>query len=227
MDTIVNSLYDSVLFKNIKLADIEKILILLNYSVKTYKKNELIFGVEHEANYVGIILDGSIRVQKDLASGRIVTLLDKTKGDLFGEGSVFSDTLNYPSNIFSAETSKILLISKQSLNNLISSDSILLHNLLRSLANRVLMLNLKTELLSYSSIQKKIAFSLLFLMDKSKVQNTVNLPFSKKDWSEHLNTSRPSLCRELGVLSKQRILLVEGREILILKEQSLLEILHT
>ncbi|WP_026895697.1 Crp/Fnr family transcriptional regulator [Clostridiisalibacter paucivorans] len=226
MKNIANFLSKSIIFKHKTQNEINNILSSIKYIIKSYDKGDLIFSVEQPAEYIGIILEGCIEVQKNLASGKIVTILYKKEGDLFGEGSVFSKTNTYPCNIFSKTKSKILIINKENMLYLLNSDTYLLSNFLTSLSNRVLLLNLKTELLSYSSIQQKIAFSLLYLMDEYRHNNVIQLPYSKKRWSEHLNVSRPSLFRELKILCNQKIIDIENRKIVILSEDALINILH-
>ncbi|WIF95713.1 Crp/Fnr family transcriptional regulator [Caminicella sporogenes] len=226
MKNISNFLVHSVLFKSKTQNEIDKILSSIEYIVKSYNEGDLIFSVEQAPKYIGIILKGCIEVQKNLASGKTVSILYKKTGELFGEGSVFSKATTYPCNIFSKTKSTIFLIDKQNILYLLSKDSCLLSNFLSSFADRVLLLNLKTELLSYSSIQQKIAFSLLYLMDEYKHNNVIFLPYSKKTWSEHLNVSRPSLFRELKILCNQKIIYIENRKITILNEDALIDILQ-
>ncbi|QXM05325.1 Crp/Fnr family transcriptional regulator [Crassaminicella indica] len=225
MKNISSFLTNSVLFKNKTQQEINNALSSIEYIVKSYKKGDLIFSVDQTTKYIGIILEGCIEVQKNLASGKVISILYKKKGDLFGEGSVFSKTNTYPCNIFAKTKSTILLITKQNILNLLSKDSSLLINFLNSFANRILSLNLKTELLSYSSIQQKIAFSLLYLMDEYKCNNVILLPYSKKTWSEHLNVSRPSLFRELKILCDQKIIHIQNRTITILNKDHLISLL--
>ncbi|SHH26972.1 Crp/Fnr family transcriptional regulator [Tepidibacter thalassicus] len=226
MKNISNILSNSILFKNKTQQEINIALSSINYIIKHYKKGDLIFSVDQPPKYIGIILEGCIEVQKNLASGKVISILYKKKGDLFGEGSAFSKASTYPCNIFAKTKSTILLITKQNILNLLSKDSLLLTNFLNSFANRILLLNLKTELLSYSSIQQKIAFSLLYLMNEYKYNNVIFLPYSKKTWSEHLNVSRPSLFRELKILCNQKIIQIQNRTITILNENYLLNLLN-
>ena len=216
----------STLFKSKNEYEIKNILSTIPYKIKDIQKNDIIFSVNQITNYVGILLFGNIEIQKNFASGKIVTISIRKKGEMFGEGSVFSKTNTYPCNIVAETKSKVLLISKTDLINIISNDIVLLNNLLNSLANRVLQLNLTTELLSYSSIQQKIAFSLLNLMTNYKKDNIITLPYSKKTWSECLNISRPSLFRELKKLSTENVLSINNRNITILNNQYLHELLN-
>lgn len=226
MRNIAKSLYNSALFKNKTEIEINNALSKIEYTTKCFDNEELIFRVDQRSEYIGIILEGSIEVQKNLASGRVISILNKKKGALFGEGSVFSKSVTYPCNIYSKNKNKILLISKDNMLKLIRSDSCLLNNFLSSFANRLLSLNLTTELLSYSSIQQKIAFSLLHMMNDYRKGNVINLPYSKKRWSEHLNVSRPSLFRELKELCNKKIISIETRNITILNESALANLLN-
>jgi len=226
MQNFYKILYNSDLFKNKTLKEIEDIMPSIQYSVKNYEKDELIFRIGQPVKYIGIILNGYIEIQKNLASGNVIAIFEKKRGGLFGEGSVFSKSDTYPCNIFSKSKSTILFISKKNMLNLISNDLILLENLLRSISNRALLLNLKTELLSYSSIQKKIAFSLLYLMDDYTCNNMITLPYSKKNWAEHLNASRTSLFRELKEICDQNIIHIENKIITILNRDSLESLLN-
>lgn len=219
-------LFNSALFKNKSQKDITDLLASMNYGIKKYQKNETILSVDEPTHSIGIILSGKIEIQKNFASGKIVTISHKEDGDLFGEGSVFSKASTYPCNIFAKTNVTALFITKSVMLTLISNDVILLDNLLNSLANRVLVLNLTTELLSYSCIQQKIAFSLLNMMGHYRSHHIITLPYSKKTWAECLNISRPSLFRELKVLCTKKILSVENRTITILNKDALNSLLN-
>lgn len=226
MQKINKALYNSDLFLKKPLKEIEDILSSIQYHVKKYEQEELIFRMGQPTKYIGIILKGSIEIQKNLASGNIITIFEKNQGKLFGEGSVFSKSDTYPCNIFSKSKSTILFITKKNMLNLIFHDLTLLENFLRSISNRVLLLNLKTELLSYSSIQKKIAFSLLYLMDDYSCNNVITLPYSKKKWAEYLNVSRTSLFRELKEICDQKIIYINNKTITISNKNTLENLLN-
>lgn len=226
MKNLSKYLIKSDLFSNKTENEINEIMENTIYIIRDYTKNELVFKINQPTDYVGIILEGTLLVQKNLANGKTIHIIHKEKGAVFGEGSVFSKAKTYPCNIFSQTNSKILLIKKTSMIDLLSKDKIILSNFLKSFANRVLSLNLKTELLSYSSIQQKIAFSLLYTMDQYRNGDTIRLPFSKKTWSEHLNVSRPSLFRELKDMSSNNIICISGSIIKLVDISSLANLLY-
>lgn len=193
MWSTADKLKKSDLFRGKTIEEVQLLLSTIQYRLVEFRRNQLIFSVEDKTNEIGLIIKGSIEVQKNMASGKRVSILYKGAGDMFGEGSVFSKTTTYPADIFAKEKSTILFIDKENMLYLLHRDMTLFENFMASFANRVLHLNLKTELLSYSGIQQKVAFSLLNLMDDFKKENVVHLPYAKKTWAEHLNVSRPSL----------------------------------
>lgn len=224
MKEILDILCSCTLFKGKDKNNIEQILSEANYKIKHYKKNEIIFKADELSFYIGIVLKGRIEIQKILACGKVINFLYKNKGDIFGEEVALSRKPTYDYDIIATEESNIFLIDKQSTSDILLKDSIINSNLIVSFANSVLALNKKLELFSYYSIQKKIAFSLLYNMEINKT-NYISLINSKKSWAEHLNVSRPSLSRELTHLSNKGIIKVNNKIITILKKEQLESIL--
>lgn len=169
------------------------------------KKEELVFNPNAKTQYIGILISGHLYIEKNLPCGKVVPIFFKKSGEVFGEVALFSSTQTYPCNITAKRPSEIILISKENILKLLLSDILVMNNFLQLIANKALFLNLKTELLSYSSIQQKICYSLLNEFD-AKENEIITLPFSKKTWAESLNVSRPSLYRELKALENYNLL---------------------
>lgn len=82
MKNIFFILSKCILFKDFEEKCIEKILKNINYKVKDYKKDEVI-AIEGDAcSTIGIILDGSIEIQKLFSSGKTVTITTLSTGDI-------------------------------------------------------------------------------------------------------------------------------------------------
>lgn len=224
MKEILDVLCQCILFKGKDKNEIEQILSETNYKIRNFKKSQIIFRTDEPSFYIGIILKGRIEIQKVFACGKVINFLYKEKGDIFGEAVALSKKPTYDYDIIATEESDILLIHKQSVLEILCKDNIINSNIITSFANSVLMLNKKLELFSYYSIQKKIAFSLLYNMELNKTDN-ISLISSKKSWAEHLNVSRPSLSRELTHLSNKGIIEINNKKITILKKEQLESIL--
>lgn len=223
----LNVLQQSTLFKNISAEKIERLFSNINYQISSYHKDDIIFSTGLHANHLGIVLDGSVAVQKIFPDGNSMVILSLKKSEVFGEFIIFSKKKEYPVDIVATKCCKILLISRKNMLKMLLSDREILASFLESAAERMIKLHEKIEILSLNSISKKIAYSLIKEMTKQNTDSKIKLPFSKTTWAAQMNVSRPALSRELKKMSLQGILSFNRREIKIRdikKLQQLLEV---
>jgi CRP-like cAMP-binding protein len=218
MHTSIKFLNNCVLFNHLSADQISHILSDITYTIKFYKKNEVVFSPLYPSDHLGIILDGCVDVQKIFASGKAITVNRRFPYDLIADASIFANIECYPSTITTCENSHILLINKDNLLKLFSKDEQIISKFLESVANRVLALNNTIEILSLNSVPAKIAYFLIIEQKKQR-SNVIQLKFTKKSLAEHLNVSRPTLSRELknmqlvGILSfHKRIIEIHNLE---------------
>ena len=219
MNQYLDVLYDCPLFEGKEKPEIKNILSKTQYKINHYKKNELIFRTDQSSNYIGIVLNGSIELQNIIAE-KVINVFYRKKGDVFGEADIFSKKPTYHCDALAIKSTDILLIYKQSVIEVLCKDDVINANILSLLANTVVLLNKKLELYSFSSIQKKIAFCLLYNTEANN-SDSVSLIHSKTSWAEHLNVSRPSLYRELKILCDAGIVEMKDNKIRILKRDIL------
>lgn len=193
------------LFRNFSEDVIDSMLLKCNYHVQSYSKGESIALEDDDIKSIGIILLGSIEVQKLFPSGRFLTMSKLSQGDIFGEVIIFSKRKTYPATITSAAKSKVLYIDKNDILQLCSSEDKFLQAFMGQLSNKILMLNKKVTLLSHQSIREKIANYLLNLYSEQK-NLTIKLVQNKKEIAESFGIPRPSLSRELIKMKDEGIL---------------------
>ncbi|WP_113671632.1 Crp/Fnr family transcriptional regulator [Vallitalea guaymasensis] len=219
MEKYINILSSCPLFKNKSKKEIIDTLSKTKYKIITYHKNDFIFRADESPIYIGIVLSGSIEVQNNLKSGKYFNVLYKNKGEVFGGALAFSDIPISKFDVIAKTKCDIMLISRQSVLDVLFKDSIIAYNIMNTFAKSVMKLNKKVELFSYSSIKQKIAYSLLCNLKPD--ENIINLPYSKKAWAEHLNVSRSSLSRELKDLIDKGIIKINNKQIQVLKKDQL------
>ena len=196
MNRLFASLEDCILFKNISGEDIESLMKSIDYTVKTFEKNEFI-GIQGQAcGALGIIAEGSLEIHKPFPSGKVVTINHFTVGNIFGEAILFSKENNYPANVVSSSHTRIIFIDKVNLVSLMGLNNTIIENFMSVLSNRILMLNNRITDLSYDTLRKKLA-SMIILEYSRQKSNYIVLPYSRVKWAEFLNVSRSSLSREL------------------------------
>lgn len=218
------SLSKCCLFEGKSLNEIDCLLSKINYKIKSFKRNEIVFSSNQIADTMGILLSGYANVQKLFPSGKVVIVTRKETSDLIAEPSIFSKAKYYPATVSVCSSCKILFIHKKEVLNLFLLDQTIMSNFLESVSNSMLILKQKIDILSFTGIQEKIA---AFLIHEYKNNNSliVNLPFSKKDWAEYINVSRPSLSRELKILEMNEILYFDKENIQIRNLDKLEQIL--
>lgn len=223
MQDMIRLLQKCILFHHLSVDRLAGLLSDIPYKVKEYKRNEVVFSPHQPADTLGIVLKGSIDVQKIFASGKSITVNRRFPYDLIADASLFANIECYPSTIAACENSHIFLIHKDDLFKLFLKDKRIMSKFLESVSNRVVSLNKTVEILSLHSVPAKIAYFLL-LEQKKQHSNVLKLKFTKKTLAEHLNVSRPSLSRELKNMQLQGILSFQKRTIAIHSLEKLEEI---
>ncbi|MSU01521.1 Crp/Fnr family transcriptional regulator [Tissierella sp. DSM 105185] len=205
MEKHLDSLSKSILFKNVEIEKIKSLISSVSYNISDYGKDDIIAIEDDDCNSLGIILSGTVEIQKPFPSGKVVTISNFQAGNVFGEALVFSGKHKYPATIVSSSNSKIMYISKDDIIKLMTKNDKVLNNFVSVLSNRILMLNDRITNLSYDSVRKKIANIILIEYEKQN-SKLLTLPFCRKKMAELLNVPRPSLSRELMKMKEDCII---------------------
>ncbi len=205
MKKYLNQLSKCVLFTGLSEEEILYILKEINYKILSYSKGNVIAIEGSKCNSLGIILKGSVEVQKIFPSGQVTTINNFKEGNVFGESLVFTEKHTYPATISAIEDTEIMFIERENIIKLAMLNKTVLTNFVRLLSHRILMLNERISNLSQDSIRKKIANFLL--SEYRKQQNPIiSVPYSRKKMAELLNVPRPSLSRELVNMKEDNLI---------------------
>jgi CRP/FNR family transcriptional regulator, dissimilatory nitrate respiration regulator len=197
------------LFLGISRDELLGMLQCLKPVIRTCDKNEVIALSGERISGVHILLSGTINILKENAAGEQVILAKLGKGNLFGETGVFSGENTWPATVIAAEDSAIMRFPAEKITgmcpNRCPNHRSLLHNMLKILSDKALMLNRRIGYLSIKSLRSRIA---LFLMDEYKKAGTptFRIGFSRDELADYLGAARPSLSRELGRMRDEGIL---------------------
>lgn len=192
----LTSLKECRLFSNLTNEDLDSLLTSGFASIKSYSKEDLLFSEGEYCNFLSVIIDGVIEIQKLDPSGNLLVVATLKKGNVFGENLLFGDRNFYPMSVVSKEKSTVLHINKDYIYKLCSTNENFLRELLRILSNKALNLSSKLKQVTMKSIREMICHYLVQKYNKEK-SLTIKLDFSRKDWADKLGIQRPSLSREL------------------------------
>lgn len=211
---------DNRLFNNIESSRLKKILSDIQYVVHKYKKEEIIKSEKEECRCLGLIIEGSIELQRIYSSGRYIVLKRLNKGDIFGEALIFSDNNYYPATIVAESDCNIVFIEKKEIIRLCKENENILENFICLLSNKVFMLNNKIKNQNLKSIRDKVVNFIL----ENRQENNVYIIDSKETIASELGIPRPSFSRELLKLKEEGYIDYDRHIIVILDLESLEEI---
>ena len=86
----IDAISKSLLFNNIDIENVLEMLKCLEPKLKSYKKNDYIFIAGDPYKHMGIMIEGTAAVLKELTDGERVIITTLKKGDVFGETIAFS-----------------------------------------------------------------------------------------------------------------------------------------
>lgn len=224
MQNVIEGLMKNSLFKGLKEEEIREIVNVINYSLKKYKKNEIIAQEEDDCNSLGLIIEGKIVIERLYPSGKEIIMKSLKGGDVFGEALIFSEFNKYPATVLSRENSSILYLTKSEIIKLFSFNPMFMENFMGLLSEKVIILNNKIKSLSLKTVKQKVVDYILQECISQKT-NTIKLKGSKEDLALYIGIPRPSLSRELIKLRDEGLIEFDRHNIKILDMENIEEIL--
>lgn len=214
MKNLIQPLKKCILFKGLNEDEIETLInstkfYLHDNCLNCVNCKTCILALEgDDCTSIGIVIQGTVEIQKHYPNGKIVSLSSLTEGNIFGEAIVFSSHHKYPATIVTMRNSKIMHISREDIIHMCSENPQVLKNFMELLSSKILNLNKKVTELSLETLRQKIIFYLLQLYKEQKTLR-LKLPISKKSLAEYLGVQRPSLSRELINMKNEGLISVE------------------
>ena len=197
------------LFQGITREDIPALLNCLKPRVCGYNRNDYIVTGGDAYESVGIVLSGVATVSKENAQGNRIVMTLLKQGDIFGEIIAFSSQMIWPATVQAQGTCVVLFLPRGKIvgecDRMCSWHRSLIHNFLRIISERALMLNKKVEYLTIKSMRGKLSTYLLAQYSRTGAVN-ITLPLNRNELSDFLNVSRPSMSREMSKMRDEGII---------------------
>jgi len=189
----------SKLFEGIKKENINTLLNCLDYSIKSFKKNEFILKQGNYFDSIGLILSGNVIVTKDDYMGNKNVLSKFNPSDHFAESFAASKLPLTIDVICSSDTIVLFIpIDKISTlcNNTCSYHLTLIHNLMSIIASKNILLTNKINQMSKRTTRDKL---MAYLLDVSKLKNSYyfDIPYNRQQLADYLSVDRSSMSNEL------------------------------
>ena len=191
------------LFKGLNPQEILDCLRKVDFKIKDYKKNEIVFFRGDILKKVIIIINGTTHGEMQKFNGDTIVINQMKSGEVLASAFLFGNDNIFPVDLVTLENSKFLLFDKEKYLNLIQSDKRLLLNFINEISN-------KSQLLSkriwFNFTHKTIEEKILSYINENAKNNKIKFLPSISALAKKFEVTRPALSREISNLCKKKIL---------------------
>ncbi len=197
------------MFDGIAESDLAGMLACLGARTVSVKKGEAIFREGDKAVSVGIVLNGSLRMEKEDYYGNRSILTMMGPAELFGESYACAGITSLPVTIVAAEDSECMLIDCRRITftcaNACEFHSRVVLNLLKLVAGKNLAYDQKIEVTSKRTTRDKL---MTYLLNQAKVNssNCFEIPYDRQELADYLEVDRSGLSAEISKLRKENVI---------------------
>ncbi len=201
--------YSIPLFAGLGEHEISALFTALPPKRRSYRAGDTVFWDGCAAEYVGIVLDGTVHIVKEdfFGNRNIVAAIDK--GGIFAEAFVCAKSKTLPVSVFAASDCDILLIDYKSILDPTRSDvpcrDLLILNMLRIMAERNIMLSGKIELTARRTTREKLT-AYLSSQAKRAGDAEFEIPFNRQELADYLSVDRSAMSAELGRMRRDGLI---------------------
>lgn len=220
MENLLETLRRCPLFDGIAAAELPSMLRCLGAKAVRYDKGETVIAEGDPARYVGIVLSGTVQIERNDCWGNRSIVAGIGPSELFGESFACAGVAAIPVSAVAAGPAQVMLLDCVRITSVCSSacgfHQRMILNLLRVVAEKNLVFHQKLEVTSKRSTREKL---IAYLLQQGKRQNSSSfaIPYNRQELADYLGVERSGLSVEIGKLRKQGLIETEGKRFRILK----------
>jgi CRP-like cAMP-binding protein len=198
-EPILTTLARCRLFAGLPAGELAALVDAARLAARDYPRGAVLAFEEDACTAIGIVMEGSVLIQRIYPSGKVVVLETVRPAESFGEALLFSDLGAYPATLVAPEAAKVVFIPREDVLDWLSRSPAFLRNMLNVLSNRILLLNRRIKGLSLGSVRQRVAN---YILEESARQGRqqIAVAWSRDELASALGIPRPSLSRELVAL---------------------------
>ena len=190
-------------------------LLISNFTIQTYKKNEIIYTEGETPTHMMCLLSGKVKIYKDGVGGRSQIIRVISSVGYFGYRAYLAEE-NYLTQAAAFESSVICFIPMTVITQLMNENGALSMFFIRLLAVDLGIADERTVNLTQKHIRGRLAESLLFLRDAYGMEEdgyTLSIYLSREDLANLSNMTTSNAIRTLSNFANERIIAIDGRKI--------------
>lgn len=177
-------------------------------------RGQAVVSAGDRAEYVYLVLTGSLKAIVSDEDGREVILSIINQGELFGEMGMFDEQLR-SATVVAVVASDLVLIHKNDLRRVMQANFDVSWRIMCNLADRLRNADRKIESLALMDVYGRVARLLLELAEDVGDETVVTRKLSKQDIARMIGASREMVSRVMKDLVQRGLIVERGNEIML------------
>jgi CRP-like cAMP-binding protein len=180
----------------------------LHYTIRRYRKGDVIAYQGDVVNALYILLEGSVKTEMILESGMVMNIENIIAPNPLAPAFLFAEKNDFPVDVIALEECALMIIPKESVLKQLAACEPFLKSYISFNSNKTNFLSERIKLLSVKTIKGKLAQYILkrshnleFVLDKNQTQ-----------LAEYFGVTRPSLARSLSEIIEEGIIKLHKKE---------------
>ena len=209
-----NLLKATVIFRGMNDDELDSALLTLKSSEKEFIKDEVILYAGSTTNMMGLVLEGSVRIESNDMWGNRTILSHIGKGQVFAETYAMVKDETLLVDAAANENCRILMLNVGSLDSYGQDSSMwrlkLISNILDISMQKNLMLSGRSFHTSPKSIRGRV-MAYLSSVALREGSDEFDIPFDRQQLADYLNVERTALSKELGKMQQDGLISTKKR----------------
>ena len=193
---------------------------------KKFENGNLIFLEESEGKNLFFVVEGSVKVTRLSKDGREVILAMLNAGDFFGEMSLLDGEAR-SANVIALEETEVLSLNRDDFLLVLHDYPKIAIQLLKEMTSRLRKSDRQIVSLSLSDAEKRIALCIVRFADEQGVIKNGQVTIPKipiqQDIANMAGTSRETVSRAMSLLTEEKYIERNGKELKILNYKSFIK----
>ena len=184
-------------------------------------RGNVLFNRGDTAKGIFLLLEGQVKLAVTSPQGSVRTIGVVSAGESFGEAVIFLDRTSFPIAAEAIEDTKVLMVPKHVIFNLLDTDNTFARNMLAGLSMRNHQLVQDIENITLNTAGKRLIDYILQIAETASDGKTAVLPMSKTNIASLLNLTPETFSRAMQKLHKLNLIEVSGKEITVFDKDEL------
>ncbi len=214
----------TMIFHGMEDDELDAALSALKSSEKKYLKDEVILYAGSTTDMMGLVLEGSVRIESNDMWGNRTILSHVGKGHVFAETYAIAQDEPMLVDAVANENCKVLMLRIGSLGAYSQDPSLWRLKVITNILDVFIRKNLLLAGRSFHTSPKSIRGRVMAYLNSVCLQegsDEFDIPFDRQQLADYLNVERTALSKELGKMQKDGLITAKKRHFILLSPFSL------